>query len=62
MMRLGTTARTFRRKTMDRKLAILGLCLGVAGVALVWFHSGWEIALGVFLMIWGNNYERRSRG
>jgi len=47
---------------MDRKLAILGLCLVVIGVALVWFYSGWEIALGVFLMIWGNNYERRSRG
>lgn len=33
----------------------VGLILGVSGLALVaWFASVW-VALGIFLMIWGNN-------
>jgi hypothetical protein len=35
--------------------AISGLVFLAAGVFLVARAGGWEVCLGVFLMLWGNN-------
>lgn len=45
--------------TMKNKIlsAIIQLILGGVGFALVWIYSSWIVALGVFLIIWGNNMQ-----
>lgn len=42
------------------KRTMLALTLGVAGLALVVWKADWITAVGVFLLIWGNNVERKS--
>jgi len=39
---------------------ITGCAIGLVGITLVWLAAGWMAAIGVFLMIWGNNVERRN--
>lgn len=34
---------------------IFAVLLLVIGTGLIWHHSSWQNALGVFLVIWANN-------
>lgn len=43
-----------------RKLLVLTVFYGV-GLGLVWWGSSWKTTLGVFVVIWANNIERRWR-
>lgn len=33
------------------------IVLGLAGFSILVAEAGWLIGVGVFLMIWGNNYQ-----
>ena len=36
-------------------VAIFETMLGLSGLALVWYATNWMAALGIFLMMFGNN-------
>ena len=36
---------------------IFSLSLAIFGASIISIEGSWEIALGVFLMIWGNNIK-----
>jgi hypothetical protein len=40
---------------------IIGAVIGMSGFALVWIYSGWELALAIVLINWGNNIEQSNR-
>jgi hypothetical protein len=49
------------------KRDIYGAVIGLSGLLLVGFNTGWLVALGIFLMLFGNNLqygtkEGRSNG
>jgi acetyltransferase-like isoleucine patch superfamily enzyme len=35
--------------------SLLAFLLGIAGFALLWVYASWQISLGAFLVIWGDN-------
>ena len=37
------------------KVAILGMLLGAGGFILIGLNGSWLVAIGVYLMVWGNN-------
>ena len=39
---------------------IFAVLLLVVGTGLIWYHSSWQNALGVFLLIWANNISIRN--
>lgn len=41
--------------------AMVGIAIGIASVALIWWQVNWLTALGVLLAIYGNNLERSAR-
>ena len=43
------------------KLLLLSLILIVAGLILIGVYSHWLVAVGVFLVIWGNNVDQSVR-
>ena len=40
------------------KLELVGSLVGIAGFVILGMTVGWLAALGVFIMLWGNNIER----
>jgi hypothetical protein len=44
----------------DKVIQAIGAIIGLLGFGIVATHH-WLIAFGTFLMIWGNNIERRKR-
>ena len=34
---------------------IFQLACGIVGFTLVWIFGSWQLALGIFLLMWGNN-------
>lgn len=46
------------KKSIGRLAYLLfGGVLAGSGFALLWVYGSWQIALGVFLLIWANNIE-----
>lgn len=45
---------------MRRDIArvLLGVAIGVTGLIVILIYGGWQVGLGAWLMIWGNNLER----
>lgn len=41
------------KKSMDER--IMAAAFGTVGILLIGFNSSWLVALGVFMLIWGNN-------
>jgi len=39
---------------------IFSVVLGISGLILIGVFGHWLIALGAFLMLWGNNIEQRA--
>ena len=39
----------------------VGALSGIAGFCIVGYFGSWLVAIGVFIMIFGNNVERRSQ-
>lgn len=39
---------------------IIALALQLTGFTSVIRYYDWELALGIFLIIWGNNYNRKA--
>ena len=37
---------------------LIGPAIGIAGFVIVGLNVGWLAALGIFIMLWGNNIER----
>ena len=42
-------------------LLTMGAILGVTGFCIIGYNSNWYIALGVFIMMGGNNLEQAER-
>lgn len=40
--------------------AIFSISLILSGIGLIWFYSCWQVAVGVFLIVWGNNFPTKS--
>lgn len=36
---------------------LIAVVIGISGIALIWMFSCWQVALGAFLMLWGNNVQ-----
>jgi hypothetical protein len=34
--------------------------VGFVGLALVWYGTNWQTALGVFVLLWSHNMERHE--
>jgi hypothetical protein len=49
-------------KTASLKLLlnVVALIAGVGGVTLIWIHSNVYVAIGVILMIYGNNLSNKA--
>jgi hypothetical protein len=45
----------------NKILAILSIVLGITGLTIVAFWGSRELAVGIFLMIWGNNIMLKQR-
>lgn len=43
------------------KLMNVAIIAGLAGIIIVGIWSSWMVALGVFLMLFGNNLEKTAR-
>lgn len=41
---------------------IMAMVIGLVGFAILWMALGWLPTLGVVLCLWGNNWERETRG
>lgn len=37
------------------KVCLFQSFISIAGFAMLWIYGNWRLALGTFLMIWGNN-------
>jgi hypothetical protein len=42
-------------------LGILGLMVGFAGACVIGYNSNFNVAVGVFLILWGNNIQNSLR-
>jgi len=40
-------------------LYVLSIVLGISGYALLGYLLGWKVSLAVFLLMWGNNIDRK---
>ena len=49
---------------MNRKtriaLHLIAIGLGIIGTTLVITHTGWQVAVGVFLLLWANNIGNKQ--
>ncbi len=43
--------------TPTRKFGIL---VGIIGFGVIIYFGGWMLAVGIFIVMWGNNLERSS--
>ena len=41
-----------------RRIAFMVIVF-VSGISLLWIAAGWKCALGVFLVLWSHNLEKR---
>jgi hypothetical protein len=39
----------------------LTFSLFVGSIALIWIYGSWQVALGVFLFVWGNNMDSKIK-
>lgn len=39
----------------------IGLSLHIAGLTLIAIYGDWRVAVGVFLVVWANSIELKSR-
>lgn len=46
---------------IDKFNLILSFILGVIGTILVISYSNWELCLGMYLMLWGNNLSQSKK-
>lgn len=42
---------------MNKSMTRLKLALSTVGLVLVGYYGTWQIALGVFMLIWANNFD-----
>lgn len=47
--------------TEKKAVLILSVVLGISGILLVGFNSSWWVAVGVFVMLFGNNVGNSGR-
>lgn len=45
----------------QKLLQIIGMVLGITGLALSWFWFGWKLPLVLFLILWGNNLQQNIK-
>lgn len=43
---------------MKIAITITSLVLGITGIAVVTMYGGWQIAAGVFVMMWADNLSK----
>ena len=46
---------------IDKVTLILSFIIGVIGTSLVISYSNWELCLGIYLLLWGNNLSQSKR-
>ena len=44
-----------------KKLQIIGMLIGLTGMALAWIFFNWKLTLVLMLALWGNNLETKFR-
>jgi len=49
-----------RWKTQRIVQVLISLTIGVTGMCAVGMYSNWTVAVGVFMMIWGNNNPKEE--
>lgn len=42
-------------------LRIFGIGVSLVGTWMLWRFGGWQIAAGVFLVLWGDNIDKARR-
>lgn len=43
------------------KETIIGALIGISGIALIVVYYDWKLALGIYLMIFGNNIQSNKK-
>lgn len=43
-----------------KKLQIIGMLIGLTGIALAWIFFSWKLVLVLMLVLWGNNIEQKN--